>query len=166
MHQQSGWTATPSRLIDAPLLPSPPFLHKMPFLTQPSQFILAWDKHQICWLAYPVICTHTHTPILQPSGLRPGLPGWDGTRKAKPTCILLKQETLSGSGISWAICKSTPCSRQTRQHPTTQFFREARCPFCHPTNSIKTLKEGVMDGTIRKSMLTSYRPSIVTFPLS
>jgi len=26
----------------------------MPFLTQPSQFILAWDRHQICWLAYPV----------------------------------------------------------------------------------------------------------------
>jgi len=26
----------------------------MPFLTQPSQFILAWDRHHICWLAYPV----------------------------------------------------------------------------------------------------------------
>ena len=26
--------------------------------------------------------------------------------------ILLKQETVSGSGISWAICKSAPCSRQ------------------------------------------------------
>ena len=25
----------------------------MPFLTQPSQFILAWDRHQICWLACP-----------------------------------------------------------------------------------------------------------------
>ena len=29
------------------------FLCRMPFLTQPSQFILAWDRHQICWLAYP-----------------------------------------------------------------------------------------------------------------
>jgi len=27
----------------------------MPFLTQPSQFILAWDRHQICWLAYLVV---------------------------------------------------------------------------------------------------------------
>jgi len=26
--------------------------------------------------------------------------------------ILLKQETVSGSGISWAICKSASCSRQ------------------------------------------------------
>ena len=36
------------------LLPPSPFLHWMPFLAQPSQFILAWDWHQICWLAYPV----------------------------------------------------------------------------------------------------------------
>ena len=33
----------------------PPFLHWMPFLSQPSQFILASDRHQICWLAYPVV---------------------------------------------------------------------------------------------------------------
>ena len=32
----------------------PPFLRRMPFLSQPSQFILVWDGHQICWLAYPV----------------------------------------------------------------------------------------------------------------
>ena len=36
----------------------PPFLRRMPFLPQPSQFILAWDKHQICWLAYPVAWFH------------------------------------------------------------------------------------------------------------
>jgi len=33
----------------------PPSLLWMPFLSQPSQFILAWDRHQICWLAYPVV---------------------------------------------------------------------------------------------------------------
>ena len=38
--------------------------------------------------------------------------GWAGTRKVKPIWILLKQETVSGSGISWAICKFAPCSRQ------------------------------------------------------
>jgi len=46
--------ATPSRLISDPPPSSPPFLRHMPFLPQPSQFILAWDRHQICWLAYPV----------------------------------------------------------------------------------------------------------------
>ena len=33
-------------------------------------------------------------------------------QKVKPIWILLKQETVSGSGISWAICKSAPRSRQ------------------------------------------------------
>ena len=33
-------------------------------------------------------------------------------QKGKTMWILLKQETMSGSGISWAICKSAPCSRQ------------------------------------------------------
>jgi len=28
----------------------PPFLCQIPFLPQPSQFILAWDWQHICWL--------------------------------------------------------------------------------------------------------------------
>ena len=43
--------------------------------------------------------THTHTRL---TALFPGLPGWASTRKVKPVWILLKQETVSGSGISWA----------------------------------------------------------------
>ena len=65
-----------------------------------------------------------------------GLPRWAGTRKVKPIWILLKQETVSGSGISWAICKSASCSRQT----TTLVFLQAGCLSCHPTNSINALK--------------------------
>ena len=34
------------------------------------------------------------------------------SRYQKPLWISLKQETVSGSGISWAICKSAPRSRQ------------------------------------------------------
>jgi len=48
-----GLPPHPDYLLPSPL-PSPPFLRWMPFLTQPSQFNLAWDRHQICWLAYPV----------------------------------------------------------------------------------------------------------------
>jgi len=33
-------------------------------------------------------------------------------QKVKPMWILLKQQIVSGSRISWAICKSAPCSRQ------------------------------------------------------
>ena len=43
--------------------------------------------------------THTHTHIhTRLMALFPGLPGWAGTRKVKPIWILLKQETVSGSG--------------------------------------------------------------------
>ena len=52
---------------------------------------------------------HTHTRLM---ALCPGLPGWASTRKVKLIWILLKQETVSGTGISWAICKSAPRSRQ------------------------------------------------------
>jgi len=45
----------------------------------------------------PSLVTHTHTRLTAPF---PGLPGWAGTRKVKPIWILLKQETVSGSGIS------------------------------------------------------------------
>ena len=44
--------------------------------------------------------------------VRACVPGWASTRKVKPVWILLKQETESGSGISWAICKSASHSRQ------------------------------------------------------
>jgi len=70
-----------------------------------------------------------------------GLPGWAGTRKVKPIWILLKQETVRGSGISWAICKSAPCSRQiTTPAPHQSSFLQVGCSSCHPTNSVKALK--------------------------
>ena len=66
--------------------------------------------------------THTHTHA-RLTALFPVLPRWASTRKVQPIWILLKQETVSGSGISWAICKSNLApDRQPRQHPTTQFF--------------------------------------------
>jgi len=79
-------------------------------------------------VTYLCICIHTYTHL---TALFPGLPRWAGTRKVKPIRILLKQETVSGSGISWAICKSAPHSRQITMpapHPTTQFFT-GRVPF-------------------------------------
>jgi len=59
-------------------------------------------------LVPPSINTHTHTRL---TALCQGLPGLAGTRKVKPIWILLKQETVSGSGINWAIFKSAPSDR-------------------------------------------------------
>ena len=79
-------------------------------------------------------CTHTHTHL---TALFPGLPGWASTRKAKPNWILLKQETVSGSGISWAICKSAPRSRQiTMPAPHHSVcYRPDALPAAQPTAS-------------------------------
>ena len=90
--------------------------------------------------------THTHTHAHARTHARthpfngpfcPGLPGWAGTRNVKSIRILLKQETTSGSGISWAICKSAPCSRQiTMPAPHhSVFYRPDALPAAQPTAS-------------------------------
>jgi len=61
-------------------------------------------------------------------------------QKGKTNLDLLKQETVSGSGISWAVCKSAPCSRQKTTPAPHHCFLQAGCPSCRPTNSIKALK--------------------------
>ena len=78
--------------------------------------------------------THTHTHLM---ALWLGLPGWAGTRKVKPIWILLKQETVSGSGIRWAICKSAPRSRQITMPATHRslFYRPDALPVAQPTVS-------------------------------
>jgi len=55
--------------------------------------------------------------------------------------ILLKQETMRGSGITRAICNGVHLApdRQPCQHPTAQFL-QAGFPSCRPTNSVKALK--------------------------
>ena len=57
--------------------------------------------------------------------------------KVKPIWILLKQETVSGSGISWAICKSAPRSRQitTPAPHHSVFYRPDDLPPAQPTAS-------------------------------
>jgi len=62
-------------------------------------------------------------------------------KKGKTSLDLLEQEIVSGSGISWAICKSALRPRQittlTSHHSV---FLQAGCPSFRPTNSIKALK--------------------------
>jgi len=62
---------------------------------------------------------------------------FSGTRKVKPIWILLKQETVSSSGISWVICKSAPRSRQitTPAPHHSVFYRPDAIPAAQPTAS-------------------------------
>ena len=57
----------------------------------------------------------------------------------KPFWILLEQETMGVSDISWTKCKSASYSRPMPSHHHSVFL-QAGCPSCRPTNSIKALK--------------------------
>jgi len=61
----------------------------------------------------------------------------------KPIWILLKQETVSGSGISWAVCKSAPRSIQitTPAPHHSVFYRPDAQPFL-PPNQQRQSTEG------------------------
>jgi len=90
-------------------------------------------------------------------------------QKGKTNLDLLEQEIVSGSGISWAICKSAVCSPwwsrtysrravkrlcvcsiistsnkllQTDNHTSTPplIFLQDGCPSCHLTNSIRLMQ--------------------------
>ena len=100
---------------------------------------VAGSVHQTS--SYPIyitqkayIHTHTYTRLTAPF---PGLPGWACTRNVKPIWILLKQETVSGSGISWAICKSAPRSIETTMPAPHRsvFYRPDALPAAQPTAS-------------------------------
>ena len=111
-----------------------------PWPTPWHQGVDTKTEARISWL----LLNPTHTRL---TALCLGLPGWAGTRKVKPISILLRQETVSGSGISWAICKAAPRSRQiTIPAPHRSVFLQAGCPSCSPTNSVKTLKARALKG--------------------
>ena len=83
-----------------------------------------------CWAFAPSLDTHARTHACTHARTHTH-------RKVKPIWILLKQETASGSGISWAICKSAPRSRQiTMPVPHhSVFYRPDALPAAQPTAS-------------------------------
>ena len=75
--------------------------------------------------------THTHTF----DGPFSGTTRVSRYEKGKTISILLKQKTMSGSGISWAICKSAPSCRQITMPatPHSVFYRPHALPAAQPT---------------------------------
>ena len=90
--------------------------------------------------------------------LCPGLPGWAGTRKVKPIWILLKQETVSGSGIRWAICNSAPRCRQIKRPAPhhSAFYRPDALPAAQPTASKHSRQEGKTSLDIMRQEMTGF----------
>ena len=88
---------------------------------------------QVLWkvyllIVYCFILRATHTRL---TALCPGLPKWAGTRKVKPIWILLKQETVSGSGIRWAVCRQITMLAPLH----SVFYRPDALPAAQPTVS-------------------------------
>ena len=85
--------------------------------------------------------THTHTHTHTFNGPFSGTTYVSRYQKGKLIWILLKQETVSGSGISWAICKSATRSRQTTMPVPhhSQFFR-GRVAFLPPNRQLQSTK--------------------------
>jgi len=85
-------------------------------------------------LPFNLAHTHTHTSIYGPLDFVQDYPG---EPVPKPVWILLKQETVSGNGISWAMCKSAPCPRQiTMPAPHhSVFYKPDAIPAAQPTAS-------------------------------
>ena len=102
------------------------------------QFLIGWntetitrgrDKTRESSILDEELHTTTHSRL---TALCPGLPRWAGTRKVKPTWIVLKQEIASGSSISWAIRKSALRSRQNHASTPPLKFFTGRMPFLLP----------------------------------
>ena len=83
----------------------------------------------------PFTDRHTHARLF--NGPLSGTTQVSRYQKVKPIWILLKQETVSGSSISWAICKSAPHSRQitTPAPHHSVFYRPDALPATQPTAS-------------------------------
>ena len=112
---------------------------RMPLLAATSAIRLGkrrWSSQQ-CYLHCLRAWRHTPVTYTRLTALFLGLPGWAGTRKVKRIWILLKQETVSGNGISWAICISAPRCRQiTMPVPHhSVFYRPDALPAAQPTAS-------------------------------
>ena len=100
-----------------------------------------WQRTQDTRLSVPQSntrrpATHTHTHTFNDPFSRTTRVSW--YQKGEPIWILLKQQTVSSSGISWAICKSAPRSRQiTMPAPHhSVFYRPDAHPAAHSTASM------------------------------
>ena len=90
-----------------------------------------------------------HTPVYGPFSRTTRVSRY---QKGKPIWILLKQEIVIGSGISWAICKSAPRSRQitTSALHHSVFYRPDALPAAQPTVSTH-VQEISIDSRRRRS---------------
>jgi len=85
-----------------------------------------------------VLCSNTHTHTHPFNGPFSGTTWVSRYQKGKTNLDLLKQEMVSGSGVSWAICKSAPSSRQITMPAPHHSVFTCRMPFLLPNQQCKS----------------------------
>ena len=77
-------------------------------------------------------------------------------QKGKTNLDLLEQEAVSGSGISWVICKSVPRPRQNNHASTTPLsFFTGQMPFLPPNQQLHSTEGKMTIETTNNSVLNS-----------
>jgi len=96
------------------------------YTAEPTNAMLAQVKTDLCR-----VHTHTRLTVLS-SGTT-----WVSRYQKGKTNLDFTEETVSGSGISWAICKSAPRTRQITTPAThhSVFYRPDALPAAQPTAS-------------------------------
>jgi len=110
------------------------------------------------WLSV-VLETHTHThPFNDPFSETTRVSRY---QKGKTNlAFTVKQETVSGSGISWAICKSAPSSRKiTTPAPHHSIFT-GRMPFLPPNQHCQSNEGQVLENRPLKGHISISSSSI------
>ena len=119
LHSRVFWTFLPN---DVKIDPYNFQLYRFKFKT------FFWDTVYNCFSSFQILSSTTWV-------------SWYQKGKTKTDLDFLEQESVSDSGISWAICKSALCPRQiTMAAPHHSVFLQAGCPSCRTTNSVKALK--------------------------
>ena len=115
----------------------------------------------ITFLISPILWWHITTiPHYPPYTLLfPGLPGWAGTRKVKTNLDFTEAGDCewhcgSGSGISWAICKSAPRSRQITMPAPYHSVFTSWVPFLPPDQQRQSTEGNTIVLTICYKLLS------------
>jgi len=91
-----------------------------------------------CFMFY--LCTYIHTYIRPFCGPLDFVWDYPGELIPKPIWILLKQEMVRGTGISWPICKSAPRPRQITMPAPHHSVFTGRMPFLSPIQQHQSMK--------------------------
>jgi len=125
-----------------------------------------------CWLNFAGQCYDTQylqiikctatIPLHPFNGLFSGQPGQAGSRKAEPFWILLKQEMMGCSGISWTTCKSFALrSRQiTTLHNNNSTHLMTICPGLPEWASIRKVKHLITQIFYRLDAFPDAQPTL------